>query len=114
MTDEQIIAHLYTNFNNRDIDAVLLYFHPEVAWPNGWEGGYVHGHDAVRDYWTRQWKEIDPIVEPINLHKLGDGKIAVNVQQVVKDLAGNLMAEVTVKHTYSFDNGLVRRMDIEA
>jgi hypothetical protein len=30
----------------------------DVHWPNGWEGGYVEGHDEVRDYLTRQWKEL--------------------------------------------------------
>jgi len=26
-----------------------------VDWPNGMEGGRVHGHAEVRAYWTRQW-----------------------------------------------------------
>lgn len=38
--------------------------HPDVASANGMEGGHVYGHEAVRDYWTRQWKLIDPQVEP--------------------------------------------------
>jgi hypothetical protein len=28
--------------------------HPEVDWPNAWEGGRVVGHAAVRDYWRME------------------------------------------------------------
>ena len=58
MTDHDIramLGTLYERFNARDVDAVLAYLTSDVEWPNGWEGGYVHGHDEVRDYWTRQW-----------------------------------------------------------
>ena len=37
---------LYAAFNARDIDAALAGMHPEVDWPNGWEGGRVHGRDG--------------------------------------------------------------------
>jgi hypothetical protein len=38
--------------------------HPEVVWPNGWEGGWVEGIEGVRHYWRRQWAALDPHVEP--------------------------------------------------
>ena len=44
--DEQIkmlITRAYEAFNARDIDALLSLMHPDVHWPNGWEGGYVEG-----------------------------------------------------------------------
>lgn len=53
-----LLAGVYNAFNARDVDRVLAAVHPEVDWPNGMEGGYVHGHAAVRDYWTRQWRSI--------------------------------------------------------
>jgi hypothetical protein len=61
-----IITKAYSAFNQRDIDTVLSTFHPDVQWPNGWEGGYVNGHEEVRAYWTRQWQEIDPtLCQPV-------------------------------------------------
>src|SRR5437762_10165350 len=60
----KLLRDAYAAFNARDIDAALGTMHPDVVWPNGMEGGYVHGHDAVRAYWTRQWDVIDPHVEP--------------------------------------------------
>jgi ketosteroid isomerase-like protein len=61
---EALIRELYAAFNRRDIDRVLASMHPDVLWPNGWEGGRVRGQAGVRDYWRRQWAEIDPIVTP--------------------------------------------------
>src|SRR5438034_10544007 len=63
--DISLLKRLYGTFNARDMQAVLAMMHPDVVWANGMDGGHVHGHDGVRDYWTRQWAVIDPHVEPI-------------------------------------------------
>jgi hypothetical protein len=60
----ELLSRAYAAFNARDIEAVLSMMHPDVEWPNGMEGGYVYGHNGVRAYWTRQWRLIDPLVEP--------------------------------------------------
>jgi hypothetical protein len=104
---------MYVAFNARDIQEVLAQLAPDVDWPNAWEGGRVRGHDAVGDYWTRQWAEIDPSVEPTAFTSLPDGRIAVDVHQVVRGLDGTLLAENDVQHVYSFRGDLVLRMDVE-
>jgi ketosteroid isomerase-like protein len=76
-----IIEQAYKAFNARDIDTVLSKMHADVLWPNGWEGGYVQGHKEVRDYWTRQWKELNPKVEPVSFKERQDGEIEVQVQK---------------------------------
>lgn len=53
--DTELLEHLYDRFNARDLDAVLATMHPDVVWANGLEGGFVYGHDGVRNCWTRQW-----------------------------------------------------------
>jgi hypothetical protein len=55
----ELLTRAYTAVNARDIDAVLSLMHPDVDWPNGWEGGRVVGHAGVREYWTRQWAVIE-------------------------------------------------------
>jgi hypothetical protein len=45
----ELLTRAYTAFNARDIDAVLSLMHPDVDWPNAWEGGRVVGHAGVRD-----------------------------------------------------------------
>ena len=114
MTDnlERQLAALYDAFNARQIDMVLQALHPEVDWPNGWEGGRLHGRDAVRDYWQRQRKEIDPSVVPIGFQHHEGTRVDVTVRQVVRDRSGAIRFDGTVVHSYEFADGLVRRMEI--
>lgn len=109
----ELIQQAYAAFNARDIDTVLKLMHPNVNWPNDWEGGYVKGHDEVRDYWTRQWKEIDPTVEPVAFKEKQDGSFEVEVHQVAKELQGNVLFDGIVKHIYTIENGLIKSMEIE-
>ena len=111
-TYPRFISSIYQYFNERNIDAILAMFDKNVHWPNGWEGGYVEGHDQVRNYWTRQWMELNPNVQPVEIKELPDGRIEVNVHQVVKDLKNNLVADGMVRHVYEFSNGLVKSMEI--
>jgi hypothetical protein len=110
-SDEEIIRQAYEAFNARNIDAVLAVLISDVVWANGMEGGYVHGHTALRDYWTRQWQMINPHVEPPSLTQDASGQVRVVVHQVVRDMAGTILADQNVVHTYRIDNGLVQRMD---
>jgi ketosteroid isomerase-like protein len=86
--------------------------HPHVDWPNGMEGGWVHGHADVRAYWTRQWTRIDPRVEPIGFTVEADGRVAVEVRQIVRDLAGTLLRESVVHHVYTLRDDLIVSMEI--
>jgi cation diffusion facilitator family transporter len=111
--DGGMLPELYAAFNARDIDAVLKGMAPDVDWPNGMEGGRVHGHDAVREYWTRQWRLMHPAVEPDEITERDDGSVVVNVHQVVRSVAGELLSDDHITHTYEFDDeGLITRMDI--
>jgi ketosteroid isomerase-like protein len=111
-TTRAMFDSLYERFNARDIDAVLAFLTRDVSWPNAWEGGYVHGHDEVRDYWTRQWAEIDPTVTPEVVSTRPDGRIDVTVHQVVKNLNGELLADTRVHHVYRLRDNRVEHMEI--
>ncbi|HEY2600760.1 MAG TPA: nuclear transport factor 2 family protein [Thermoleophilaceae bacterium] len=109
---EELLRGAYDAFNARDIDRALLLMHPEVDWPNGMEGGREHGHEEVRAYWTRQFGLIDARVEPERFERLEDGRVAVHVHQVVRDVDGNELSDTSLQHVYSFTDGLVARMEI--
>jgi len=115
MTQEYVdlIRQAYFAFNARNIEAVLAILHPDVQWSNGWEGGYVRGHNEVRNYWIRQWKELDPNVEPVAFKERQDGQIEVEVHQIVKDLQGNILFAGMVKHIYTVVDDLIKNMEIE-
>lgn len=110
---QDLVKKAYTAFNARDIDMAFSTMHPDVQWPKAFEGGYVSGQNEIREYWTRQWTEINPNVEPVGFNERQDGTLEITVHQIVKDLQGNLMFDGTVKHIYTLKDGLLRRMDIE-
>ena len=112
MKNNEVLTALYKAFNARDVDAVLAMLTPDVDWPNGWEGGRLTGHEAVRDYWDRQWVEIDPHVDPTSITSRPDGEVEVRVHQVVHDRHGTLLGDDEILHIYTFQGSLIRRMVI--
>jgi len=107
-----LLHRAYAAFNARDIEGALVTMSPDVVWPNGMEGGTVHGHEGVRAYWTRQWGMIDPHVDPVNFSEDESGRITVDVHQVVRDLSGKVLLDRMVEHVYTLRDGLIQSMDI--
>jgi hypothetical protein len=110
---------MYDRFNARDIGGVLGALTDDVAWANGMEGGHVHGHEGVREYWTRQWAVVSPHVEPVRFERAPDGSIVVEVRQSVRDLQGmplhgqtHGLKDNTVGHVFYLENDKVARFDI--
>ncbi|GEP41231.1 hypothetical protein BGE01nite_05220 [Brevifollis gellanilyticus] len=108
----ELLRAAYAAFNSRDIDAALALMTQDVAWPRAFKGGFVRGPDEVRAYWTEQWSEIDPHVEPVAFRDEGFGRIVVTVHQVVRDLAGELLADVQVDHRFTIKDGLIHAMAV--
>jgi ketosteroid isomerase-like protein len=110
---EQLIRRGYEAFNARDIDAALAGMHPDVDWPNAWEGGRVVGRAAVRDYWSRQFSAISSTVEPESFTSEPDGTVTVEVRQAARDAqTGALLSDSVVRHRFRFRDGLIARMDV--
>ena len=112
LTKSELVQQLYDGFNARNIDAVLAKLAEDVVWANGMDGGHVHGREAVRAYWTKQWATISPHVEPKQITQTADGATSVEVHQIVHDLKGALLLDETVLHVFRFEGGKVKRFDI--
>jgi ketosteroid isomerase-like protein len=115
----EVLKRIYERFNARDIDGVLAVLTDDVAWANGMDGGHVHGCEAVRKYWTRQWSIVSPSVEPLDFAEQADGSIVVEVRQTIRDLDGKPLEgqthglkDKTVGHVFRFRDGRVARFDI--
>ena len=118
--DAEILERLYARFNARDIEGVLASLADDVIWANGMDGGHVHGREAVREYWTRQWTMVSPHVEPMGFSRTADGAIIAEVRQSIFDLEGRPLQgqthglkDKTVSHVFRFQDGKVARFDIE-
>jgi hypothetical protein len=110
---ETLIAQAYSAFNRRDVDSALALMSENVSWPKASEGGRVVGKEAIRSYWTRQWKEFDPHVEPLEVIDREGGITDVKVHQLVKSLGGDVLSDSEVCHVYTIANGLIERMDLK-
>jgi ketosteroid isomerase-like protein len=107
------VLEAYRAFNVRDADGALAVMSEDVDWPNAWEGGRVVGRDTVRDYWERQWTEIRSTVTPREVEERDDGRVAVQVHQVVRSMDGEQLSDGLVLHVFEFDGEFVSRMDVE-
>ena len=118
--DVKFLERLYDRFNARDINGVLTVLTEDVVWANAMDGGHVHGREAVRAYWTRQWTMVSPRVEPVDFHRTQDGAIIAKVRQSVRDLEGKPLEgqthglkDKTVGHVFRLREGKVARFDIQ-
>jgi hypothetical protein len=106
-----IIEDMYRAFNARDMDGALAHLGPWVDWPNAMTGGRLAGRDAVRLYWQKQWQEIDPRVEPLEITPTPTGA-TVRVDQLVKDRAGKILSNRQLEHVYEFEGPFIKKMTI--
>jgi hypothetical protein len=107
-----IIEKAYSAFNQRDIDSALALMTEDVSWPKASEGGKVVGKEEIRAYWTRQWGEFDPHVEPVAITEDAGGKTRVRVHQVVKSLQGDVLSDSEVLHVFTVNSGLIAAMEL--
>src|SRR6516162_7584755 len=88
-----ILEQAYSAFNKRDIAGALALMTEDVSWPKASEGGKIAGKEEIRAYWTRQWGEFDPHVEPLAITEEDGGRIRVRVHQLVKSLEGDVLSD---------------------
>jgi hypothetical protein len=110
---QALMSQIYAAFNQRDIDGTLALMSEDVSWPKASEGGRVVGKQAIREYWTRQWTEFDPLVNVLEVIDRESGVTDVKVHQLVKDPKGNILSDTELWHVYSITDGLIDRMDIK-
>lgn len=110
--NQQFLQNLYDAFNKREIETIISLMRADVKWANGLEGGFVYGRDAVREYWTNQFKDIQPELETLKFETDEENRNVVTVHQIVKDLQGNVLADATVRQIFTIENGLISLYEI--
>jgi hypothetical protein len=109
---QQFLQNLYDAFNKREIETIIALMRSDVKWANGLEGGFVYGRDAVREYWTNQFKDIQPELETLKFETDEKNRNIVTVHQIIKDLQGNVLADVTVHQIFTIEDGLISLYEI--
>src|SRR5215831_21185554 len=106
-----LIEQAYSAFNKRDIDGALALTH-DVIWPKASEGGKIVGKEEIRAYWSRQFGQFDPHVEPLASTEEDGGKVRVRVHQLVKSFRGDVLSDSEVLHVFTVNAGLIAAMDL--
>jgi hypothetical protein len=106
-----LFNNLYTEFNARNLDVLIDHLAEDADWPKGTSGERAIGHEAIRDYWTTQWRQINSQVIPISYRSDGD-IVVVEVHQLVKDMEDNVLSDSVIYHSYVLANGEIVRMDV--
>ena len=109
-----LIEQAYSAFNKRDIDGALALMTQDVSWPKASEGGKIVGKEEIRAYWTRQWGEFDPHVDPLAITEEDGGKVRVRVRQLVKSLQGEVLSDSEVLHIFTVSGGLIAAMEADS
>src|ERR1700759_3029801 len=112
MDTQALISQAYAAFNRRDVEGTLSQMTEAGSWPKASEGGRVVGKQAIREYWTRQWADFDPVLEVLEVVNREDGKTGVQVHQLVKNREGDVLSDTQLWHVYTIQNNLIERMDI--
>lgn len=110
---EALLTHLFEAYNRRDFPAFAAGLRDDVDWPDQTRGGRLIGHAAIRDYWDANAQAIQVEVNPIAFALEKDGRVRVEVNQVVRGLTGSLWSDIQVRQYYTLHDGLVSRMDVE-
>ncbi|MGC0338631.1 nuclear transport factor 2 family protein [Streptomyces sp. SLBN-8D4] len=123
---EALLRRMYEVFATDERDAFVPHcLSPDVDWPNMLDGGRLHGHEAVRAYWARQFAVGHPLVRLEGLRPGGSaGTVVVTVRLGTRDASGaERWSDETVEHVYVYgfgagfgfgEDGLVTRMDVRA
>src|SRR5882762_8532553 len=111
-SNQQFLQNLYDAFNKREIETIISLMRPHVKWANGLEGGFVYGRDAVREYWTNQFKDIQPELETLKFETDEKNRNVVTVHQIIRDLQGKLLADATVQQIFTIENGFISLYEI--
>lgn len=110
--NQKFLQNLYDAFNRREIETMISLMRPDVKWANGLEGGFIYGRDAVREYWTEQFKNIQPELETLKFETDEKNRDVVTVHQIVKDTQGNVLADATIHQIFTIEDGSISVYEI--
>lgn len=109
---QALLLRAYLAFNAQDAERLLTLLSDDVDWPDG-NGGRVRGRPALSAYWTEQWERVRTHDHPVAFQQIDDGRVAVQVEQVVRALDGSTVSTAEVTHLHRVAGAHITRLDIQ-
>jgi ketosteroid isomerase-like protein len=114
MDDAQaLLTKVYDAYNRRDFADLSVFLAPDTNWPDLVEGGRLIGPEALGAYWARNDKMITVDIAVVSITNQPDGRVAAEVNQVVRNLAGQVWSDTCERHIFTLRDGMVARLDVE-
>jgi ketosteroid isomerase-like protein len=110
---EALLTKVYEAYNRRDFAVFSAFLTSDVDWPNQLQGGRVRGRDAVAALWRETDQSIQVDLAPVTFALETDGRVAVNVNQIVRNLGGQIWSDSCVRHVFTVEDGMIARLDVE-
>jgi hypothetical protein len=73
---------------------------------------FVYGQGVGREYWTNQFKDIQPELETLKFETGEKNRNVVTVHQIIRDLQDKLLADATVYQIFTIEDGLISLYEI--
>ncbi len=108
-----LLTKVYDAYNRRNFADFSALLTPDIDWPDLIEGGRLIGREAVGAYWARNDKSITIDIAVVSLTDLPDGRVAADVNQIVRNLSGQIWSDSCVRHVFTLRDGMVARLDVE-
>lgn len=110
---EALLTKVYNAYNRRDFAALSAFLTSDTNWPDMVEGGRLIGREALRAYWTRNDKLITVDIALVSTATLPDGRLAAEVNQIVRNLTGQVWSDTCERHIFTLRDGRLARLDVE-
>ena len=108
-----LLTKVYDAYNRRDFADLSAFLAPDSNWPDMVEGGRLIGPDALGAYWARNDKLITVDIAVVAITALPDGRVAADVNQIVRNLTGQVWSDTCERHIFTLHDGKVARLDVE-
>src|ERR1700746_2401400 len=107
----------FDDFNLRDFDRVLAAFREDVVWEpfvaRAETRVPIRGKEKLRAAWESQVEAIDLRVEPMELIRVGDDKVVVQLRLVAHGRSSEMSLTDSISQVYtSNSDGLAARVEI--
>jgi len=108
-----LLTQVYEAYNRQDFAAFSAFLTPDVDWPNQLQGTRVIGPDAVAAQWRETAKTIVVDLAPVSFSAAPDGRVVVDVNQIVRNLSGQIWSDSCVRHLFTLEGDRIARLDVE-
>ncbi len=105
------VRQLWRHLNARDFDQASALLHADVDWASILEGGRLNGPQSVVAYWRRMLDYIRPESAIVSFEDHPDGRLIAHMRHALRRPEGGLWTEEDVTQVFSFQDGLIVRMD---